>query len=348
MLFKAHAFVFICGSALLQTRSRAADFDEFLRQEAGASETDLKRLAHSNDPFAKLLPNNHKGEIGVLGAIRMPVTIDFFIDRFRHIEVFKAGREVLGIGRFSDPPNEQDLTNLTLGREALKAIPACRPGKCGLKLSSAMMTRLRKSAESSGRSGTVEREFRAVLIDYVGRYAQKGTQSMISYDDEDPSADSAKAFLEIVDQFAWLRHWTPQFFDVLQNAPPKSNSEIDEFLYWSKESFGLKPVVSVTHVMIVKKTVGSRKWAFIASKQIYADHYLDASLGLTIVAEESGDASNALISLAYFNRTQTDGLRGWLASLQRPIVEHRVRKALLKNLGDMKQRLGNAYRQRTR
>jgi len=90
----------------------------------------------------------------------------------------------------------------------------------------------------------------------------------------------------------------------------------------------LKPVVSLTHVLILKTTVGGTPWAFIASKQIYASHYLNRSLGLTVLSEDSADQANTATSVAYFNRSMTDGLRSWFASFERSIIDRRVRTGM--------------------
>jgi hypothetical protein len=101
--------------------------------------------------------------------------------------------------------------------------------------------------------------------------------------------------------------------------------------------------VSVTHVLILKTTIDGRPWAFIASKQIYADHYFVASLGLTVLAQESADPANPVISVAYFYRSRTDGLQGRFSSVARSIVQRYVRSGMLKNLSEVRDRLAKAY-----
>ncbi len=103
-------------------------------------------------------------------------------------------------------------------------------------------------------------------------------------------------------------------------------------------------MVSVTHVLILKTTIEGRPWAFIASKQIYADHYFVASLGLTVLAQESADPANELISVAYFNRSHTDGLQGWFSSVEGSIVERHVRYGILRNLSDSEIDSGRSIR----
>jgi len=87
----------------------------------------------------------------------------------------------------------------------------------------------------------------------------------------------------------------------------------------------------------------SRKQWALSRQSRFTPTTTDTSLGLTVLAEESATGT-CRISVAYFNRSQTDGLRGWFASIQRSIVEGRVRASLLKNLAGMRDRLGKAFR----
>lgn len=318
-------------------------FLKFLGQQAGADNGDLERYSKDGNVFVKILRPVRQGEVAVAGAVRIPVTIDFFLDRFRDIETFAQAPEVVSIGKFSTPPEEQNLQKLRLGDDALGGLAECRPGKCSLKLSAEMMSRLRNAAASIGRGPKLESEFNTVLFNYLSSYIQKGTPAMITYSDTDPPVESSRDFLAMLEQFAWLEQDAPPLYEALKTTVRSAHPEVNDFFYWSKEAFGLKPVVSVTQVLILKTTISGQPWAFIASKQIYADHYYQASLGLTVLASESADPKQPQISVAYFNRSQTDGLRGWFASIERALIERRVRAGMTKKLTEMRERLGKAY-----
>ena len=345
MLPKASAQFLTFGLVLAQSMAVAGDSQAFsllLQQQGGANERDLKLYLQPGGVFATILPHIWAGEVATVGAVRIPVTIDFFLDQLRDIETFKKGPLVLSIGKFSDPPREADLGRLTLENKELDALAGCRPGKCSLKLSAQMITRLRSAAILS-RGPKLESEFRAVLLNYVSGYMEKGTPAMIEYADTDPPVQTSKEFLEMLGQFVWLEKDAPLLLKTLKDSLRPARTQLNDFFYWSKEGFGLKPVVSVTHVLILKTTIDGRPWAFIASKQIYADHYFVASLGLTVLAQESADPANPLISVAYFNRSRTDGLQGWFSSVERSIVQRYVRSGMLKNLSEVRDRLGKAY-----
>ena len=351
MRLKTFAMLFVWGFGLSPSLVLGVDspqFSELLIARAGARNHDLDVVIPSGGVFAAVLRHSRAGEVAVAGAARIPVTIDFFIARLRAIESFKSGPAILGIGRFSDPPHGQNLAHLSLQRSELDALAACRPGKCNLKLSEEMINRLRGSIPRVGPGAGLEHEFRSALLDYVSDYTQKGTPAMIVYNDDRPPVQTSAEFIDLLRQFGWLNEFAPPLFEALQSGLPASGPQVDHFLYWSKEKFGLKPVISVTHVMILRVVIAGRPWAFVGSKQIYADHYFEASLGLTVLTEESADPANPSLLIAYFNRSQSDGLRGWLGSLQRAIVERRARSGMVKNLTEMKMKLSVAYRAQAR
>jgi len=87
-------------------------------------------------------------------------------------------------------------------------------------------------------------------------------------------------------------------------------------------------VASVTHVSIYVQPGRT----VIASKQIYASHYFDASLGLTAALDDSASAPGSSMYLVYINRSRIDLLSGFLGGLRRAILRGRLREGMRKNL----------------
>lgn len=143
----------------------------------------------------------------------------------------------------------------------------------------------------------------------------------------------------------YLYEFVPEFHWYLQEYPRARLSGTEDFIYWSKEKFGLKPVVSLTHVTIYRRKQGSITNTLIASKGIYASHYFDASLGMTGFVHDEGDAGLPVPYLMYLNRSRADALKGGFSGLKRTIVESRARKGLEENMILMKERLESSYRE---
>jgi hypothetical protein len=177
----------------------------------------------------------------------------------------------------------------------------------------------------------VELVFREDLLNYIDLYLRYGNSALMEY------RDRAKP-VSVVREFRALLHAVPRldesgqtFYDFLAEYPNKPMHEVEEFLYWSKERFGLKPVISVTHVAIYRQP-GE---VLIASKQIYATHYFDASLGLTAALDHPTDPLRRGMYLVYLNRSRIDALGGLFSGLRRAILRNRLRDGVKKTLAEL-------------
>ena len=115
-------------------------------------------------------------------------------------------------------------------------------------------------------------------------------------------------------------------------AGPLAGAE--DFLYWSKEKFGIAPFISVTHVTIVP--AGAHQ-SLMATRDVYSSRYFDASLSLAIASDSVSNAQ--FFYLVYVNRSRASALRGTFSRLRRTIVERRAKASLEENLKEVKQRL---------
>jgi hypothetical protein len=80
-----------------------------------------------------------------------------------------------------------------------------------------------------------------------------------------------------------------------------------------------------------------RNEVVIASRQIFANHYIDASLGLTALVD-SGDGSG-MSYLLYVNRSRIDRFPGPFGGLARALMKPRIRKGVENSLAIAKARL---------
>ena len=51
---------------------------------------------------------------------------------------------------------------------------------------------------------------------------------------------------------SYIFDYNPEFYEYLSDYPTKQLDGVKNFLYWSNERLGLKPVISVTHVSIYR------------------------------------------------------------------------------------------------
>jgi hypothetical protein len=140
-----------------------------------------------------------------------------------------------------------------------------------------------------------------------------------------------------------LAAYAPELLRFLEAFPRRRLADSEGFLYWSREVYGLKPVISATHVTIYTRTVGGTPMSFVVSRGLYASHYFQGSMALTLAIEAPGAASPALY-LVYVNRSRVDALDGAFGGLKRWIAGRRVRGGMDETLSGLRQRLEEDYR----
>ena len=275
------------------------------------------------------------GEVAVVGAVRVSARVETFVARARNIEEFKRGPDVLQIGRFSSPPQLDDLRRLTIDKDDLD-LRKCRVGSCDIRLPAAVIGRFQREIDwkAPGADARAAALFKKVLLAHVRAYIGGGPGGIAAYEDE-------KRVVRPIDEFAALLKSSPYvgglvdgLADHLRDPAAHPLPGAEEFLYWSKEKFGLTPFITVTHVVMAQAPSGAR---VIASRDVYSSRYFDASLSYTIADPAAGRSD--VFDLVYANRSRAAALKGPFAGLRRSIVERRAKNGLEETLKMLKARL---------
>ncbi|HSB08898.1 MAG TPA: hypothetical protein VLM38_05265 [Blastocatellia bacterium] len=314
-------------------------FQELLQRRLRVTEQNIASL-EDGGTVTRVLTTKEKKEVAALGIVRVDASAELFIQEFRDIVNFKKSSSVVQIGKFSNPPRLEDLNGLTLDPCCLDAITNCETGKCAVQMSGEMMERFRDdrslyALDNEARANSLARR---ILVDYVKAYLQAGNPALIEYHDQENKVRLAEEYRSLLEQSRFLTDFAPEFYKYLEDFPKANSPNVEDFIYWSKEKFGPKPVLSITHVAIYKRNVGNRTEVLIASKQLYANHYFDASLGLTAFVE-GNDGAGSCSYLLYLNRSRIGALRGFFVGLKRSVIEARIRQGMGKNLNLIKRRL---------
>jgi hypothetical protein len=163
-----------------------------------------------------------------------------------------------------------------------------------------------------------------MLLDYVRDYRTRGEAALIEYNDKRDEVSLAAEQHALNDASSYIN-------DLLSQA--KSELRLaEDSIVWSKIKFGLKPVIAINHVRIYRRSGDTGPQVLIASNQIYANHYFNASLALTAFVNVPGVDQGAF--LVYENRSRADGLEGPFGKIKRGVVEKKALeglKAILKH-----------------
>lgn len=111
----------------------------------------------------------------------------------------------------------------------------------------------------------------------MNRCLAGGNLALSKYNNKKTPQRIADQFDAILKGSPYIFDYDPEFYEYLRNYLLKRLDGLDGFIYRSKEKFGLKPVISVTHASIYRRPESGR--TLIASKQIYASHFFEAPSG---------------------------------------------------------------------
>jgi hypothetical protein len=277
--------------------------------------------------------------IAVFAAAALNATPETLATRIRAIADLKKSALVLAIGRFSNPPALEDLAGLSLDEADLDDIRRCRPGACDLKLSASEIEALKRVSAEAGPDwkDALQRAFRRLVLERVNVYQSRGAEALSSYHDHADPVHPQDTFAAIVRDSPYLRLHVPQFAAYLERYPREELRGVESFLYWSKEQFGGKPTVSVTHVNILRTDPDPVVPAvLVAGRQIFATHYMNGALSLTTVLPGRAGSSGHLLHL---NRSEVDALGGLFGPLKRAIIEGRIKRETAEIFRGLRSRL---------
>ena len=319
-------------TALLLVAEQTDDTFGFFQPWVNVTPANRQSLDRGNT-LVRVLPGRER-EVAVFSAIALKATGEDLMKGVRQIADLKRGPFVLAIRRFSDPPRIQDLEGLSLDETDLNSIQRCRPGSCDINLGSSEIERVQRAmAVQDGKSklAAVQDLFRSFVFERVKAYLARGHEGISDY-----PINLQQGFSAIL-RGSPLPERMPEFAGYLENYPRRKMPEVESFLYWSKESVGKKPVVSVTHVSMMRgKGRDGLPATLVAGKQVFATHYMNASLNLTAVLTGPPGSHNYL---ALLTRTEVDLLSGYFGWLKRSLIERRVKDEAQKIILGLRQRL---------
>jgi len=326
------AIVWLYTNAAL-AQSSATEFHEILREKVNFDQTDFTAL-QQGQTVVKLLPAPDKREVAVYGLVSLQVPAEVFLESFRESMSRKSNPAILEIGRFSSQPTLEDLKGLTFENRDIEDLKKCVVGDCQVKLSATMIERFQKEVdwEAPDYRSQATQLLKVVLLDYVRDYLARGDVALIEYHDKAKTIRLAEEQRALRASSGSVCDVPVGFSQYLNSVANPKLADVEHAIVWSKMKFGLKPVLAINHIMIYKTAKETGPQILIATKQIYANHYFDSSLGLTAFVNIQGASPGSF--LLYENRSRADGLEGMFSKLKRGIVEDRAvegLKAILEN-----------------
>lgn len=328
----------LCAWAGLQAQARAADarqqvLDYLARlgfTSAEASQLDAGQVV------ARSYVGQVDTELLTVAAVRIDVPRDDVLSYYGRMISYVDGQVTLAFGRFSTPPALADVKDLTLDPADLQALRECRAGTCDLRIGGARIDDLRAridwaAPDHADRANALVRE---AAVRYVTDYMQRGDAALLTYDARGRAVSLADQWRSILANSPYFQQYAPPLEAYLRQYPSARPAGATDVIYWVKEQYGRKPVISVVHGVIYVPPEATDR-VTVVQKQIYASHYYEGSLAVATITE-TATAQGRASYLVYGNRSRGDLLRGGFGGLKRRAATDQARRAALQTLGTIK------------
>lgn len=282
------------------------------------------------EAVVKLLPLTDKREVAFCGVTRLRGEPAAMLAAFEESLTRSNNKVIIGGGKFSTSPSPEDLQSLWLDRRDVDEMKRCAEDDCHMKLSAAMLERLRSEVDWStpGYGLRATRLYRQMLADYARDYLARGDEALVEYGVRAGESSQAEEQRVLLDALPFVGDSAPEFAAYLRSFPRAEQSGVENTLHWSKIKFGFKPVIVVSHTATYTRVRDGDTQILVATKQLYANHYLDSSMSLTLLlsAPAAGGAPDTY--LLYVNRSRADVFDGLLAGVKRRVIENGVTEGL--------------------
>lgn len=312
---------------------------KFFRDYVGLKEDQIAALRNGK-AIAKVIESRTPDEVFVFGSVYVRSTPEKYLKLASDIEELRKLPSYLAIRKFSDPPQLSDLEGFTLEPEDIKQLKDCEPGHCEVQLPTEAMDAFRQSVNWSvpDTANQVNRLGQKMALEALQKYIQGGNAALGTYRDKNHPAVVADTFQSLLSRSKALPVYLPELEHYLLDYPQADSENIQSQFYWEKVNFGLKPTLRIVQAIVYRGPRPTDPAYAIAEKQLYASHYFETALDLSICVrdQDNPDRGFYLITL---KGSQQAGLTGLKGGIVRKVAVDRTRSSLERALGAIKQRL---------
>jgi hypothetical protein len=307
----------------------------FLRKVIQLDDAQLAAV-EKGEVVTKLLPTTDKPEIAAFGVVKTGGTVDQLFALAQDVRKFRQVPQIPEMGLFSSPAKIEDLKGLTHPPDDIAALKRCKAGSCDVKIGTKGMEMAAKidwSAADAEKRATAA--FNQGIVDFVTAYQQGGTDAMGNVLDKKQEKSRGQEYRTLLANSPYLVDYVKDFNDYLAAWPKGKLAGAQDVLYWAKDTFGLKPVVSAYHATFYRSTRGG----LIANKLIGATHFFNASLEI-LAAVPTPDGKGLYLLNLY--RTRIDPPTGMLGGVLMGKVRDGIQTGVKENLKLARERLAAA------
>jgi hypothetical protein len=319
----------------------SAELNKFFHDYIGLSDDQIRNIREGK-PIAKVLESPTPDEVFVFGSVYIESTPDRYLALASDIDALRRLPGYLAIRKFSNPPQLADLSGFTLEGDDIKELQQCKPGHCQVQLPSEAMASFQQSVNWSApdRADQVNRLAQELALQALQKYQEGGNAALGTYRDKGRPTAVSETFASLVAQMKALPVYLPELDEYLLQYPGATSKDIRSEFYWEKVNFGLKPTLRIVQAIVDRGTSPEKPTYAVAVKQLYASHYFETALDLTVCVRDP-DTTKSGFYVITIKGSQQAGLTGLKGSIVRKVAVDKTRSSLEKALLSIKQRLEN-------
>ena len=134
--------------------------------------------------------------------------------------------------------------------------------------------------------------------------------------------------------------YLPELHEYLLNYPNAKSDNMQASFYWEKVNFGLKPTFRIVQKIVYRGAIGKEPAYAVAEKQVYASHYFQTALDLTVCVKDAQRPGFYIITVKGSKQAGLTGLKG---SIVRKVAVDKTRSSLERVLMTVKQKLESQH-----
>ena len=319
--------------------------DKFLRESVGLNDAQIDTV-HRGKPLATILESSTPDQVFVFGTIYIDAAPEQYLLLANDLDSLRKLPGYLAIQKFSDPPQASDLREFTIEPDDLKELKSCKPGDCQVQLPSDAMEEFQKSVNwtAPDAASQANRLAQNMALQMLVAYQKGGNLALGVYRDKDHPTRVAETFQSLLGRLRSLPVYLPDVNRFLLEYPTVTLQNSHSKFYWEKVNFGLKPTLRMLQQITYRGGSPENPAYAVALKQLYASHYFQTALDLTVCIRDASRPNEHGFYLITAKASQQAGLTGLKGSIVRKVAVSKTRSSLEDTLMAIKQKMETGSR----
>jgi len=318
----------------------SAEPNKFFHDFIGLNDGQIREIGEGK-AVAKILDSPTADQVFVFGSVYVNSTPERYLKLASDTDALRKLPTYLALRKFSDPPQLADLAGFTLDEQDLKQLKNCKAGHCDVQLPTEAMEEFQRSVDWSAPNAADQANHLAqkMALQALLDYQKGGNPALGTYRDKNHPAVVAETFESLLSRSKALPVYLPELRQYLLDYPNADSGKVESQFYWEKVNFGLKPTLRMVQAVIYRGQSPTEPAYAVAVKQLYASHYFETALDLTVCVKDAQRANHPGFYLITLKGSQQAGLTGFKGGIVRKVAVDKTRSSLERALVSIKQKL---------